>query len=66
LQSGHAEAKASGINCSLFIDTSLDRIVPFHLSSETVQDILDALSPEKIAEARAAYERQKALEDMFQ
>ncbi|MCL1815751.1 MAG: hypothetical protein FWG27_08050 [Treponema sp.] len=49
----------------LFVDSSLEIIASFRLSSATVQELLDALSPEKLADARDAYERQKALEEMF-
>jgi len=51
---------------TLYIDTTLDRIVPFRLSSKTVEEMYLALSPEKLTEARDAYERQRALEEMFQ
>lgn len=50
---------------ALYIDTTLDKIAPFRLSSGMVQELLDALSPEKLAEAREAHERQKALEELF-
>jgi hypothetical protein len=49
----------------LYVDTTLDKITPFRLSSSMVQDMLDAISPEKLTEARDAYEQQKALEDLF-
>jgi len=51
---------------TLFVDTSLDKLVPFRLSSNQVREFLEALSPEKLAEAREAYERRKALEQMFE
>jgi len=51
---------------TLYIDTTLDRIEPFRLSSKTVREMQLALSPEKLSEAWDAYERQKALEEMFQ
>ena len=50
---------------TLFVDTTLDRIAPFRLSSEAAAELLEALSPEKLAEAREAWERQKALEESF-
>jgi len=50
---------------SLYIDTTLDKITPFRLSSSLVQEFLDAISPEKITEAREAYEQQRALEELF-
>ena len=50
---------------SLFIDTSLERITPFRLSSNTVREMQDALTQEKLSEAWDAYENQKALEEMF-
>ena len=50
---------------TLFVDTNIDAISPFRLSSKTVQELLDALSPENLTEARNAYERQRALEDLF-
>jgi len=50
---------------SLYVDTTLDKITPFRLSSTLVQELLDALSPEKILEAREAYEQQRALEELF-
>ena len=50
---------------TLFVDTTLDRIVPFRLSSKTVREMQAALIPEKLTEAFNAYERQKALEEMF-
>ena len=50
---------------SLFIDTSADRITPFRISSNDVEELLFALSPENLAEAWLAYERQRALEDLF-
>jgi len=49
----------------LYIDTTLDKITPFRLSSTMVQEFLDAISPEKITEAREAYEQQRALEELF-
>jgi hypothetical protein len=51
---------------TLFVDTTLDRITPFRLSSITVHDMRAALSPEKLLEAWDAYEQQRALEGMFQ
>jgi hypothetical protein len=50
---------------TLFVDTTLERIVPFRLSAETVRSFLDALTPEHLEEAREAYEQQKALEELF-
>jgi hypothetical protein len=50
---------------TLFVDTTLDRITPFRLGSKTIKEMQLALSPEKLAEARDAYERQKALEELF-
>jgi hypothetical protein len=50
---------------TLFIDTSVDKIAPFRLSSKQVQELLDVLAPEKLAEAREAYEQQRALEELF-
>jgi len=50
---------------TLFIDTTLDKIVPFRLSSKTVRELQLALSPEKLKEALESYEQQRALEDMF-
>jgi hypothetical protein len=43
----------------------VDKIAPFRLSSKQVQELLDALAPDKLAEARKAYEEQRALEDLF-
>ncbi|MDR2663718.1 MAG: hypothetical protein LBC31_12050 [Treponema sp.] len=50
---------------ALFVDTTLDRIAPFRLSAETVRSFRDALTLEHLEEAREAYERQKALEELF-
>jgi hypothetical protein len=50
---------------TLYVDTTLERIVPFRLSSQTIQEMQDALTPEKLAEARETYENQKALEELF-
>jgi hypothetical protein len=50
---------------TLYIDTTLDKIAPFRLSSSMVQELLDAISPEKLTEAREAYEQQRALEELF-
>ncbi|MDR1144113.1 MAG: hypothetical protein LBK77_07865 [Spirochaetaceae bacterium] len=50
---------------TLFVDTTLDRITPFRLSAETVRSFQDALTPEHLEEARDAYVRQKALEELF-
>ena len=50
---------------TLFIDTTLDRIVPFRLSSKTIREMQLALTPEKLNEALEAYKRQRALEEMF-
>ena len=50
---------------TLYVDTTLERITPFRLDSKTVQEMLFALSPEKLSEAWDAYERQRALEGMF-
>jgi len=63
--SGGASGETPAIRYTLFVDTSLAAISPFRLSSKTVQELLDALSPENLAEARNAYERQRALEEMF-
>ena len=49
----------------LFIDTTLDRITPFRLSSKTIQEMQFALSPEKLNEALDAYKQQRALEEMY-
>jgi len=53
-------------NYTLFVDTSLDKMVPFRLSPNQVQEFLDALGPERLAEARETYEQRKALELMFE
>jgi hypothetical protein len=53
------------VRYTLFIDTTLDRIAPFRLSSKTVKEMQLALSPEKLTEARDTWERQKALEELF-
>jgi hypothetical protein len=50
---------------TLFVDTTLEAIPPFRLSSKGVQELLDALSPEKLADAQEIYERQRALEELF-
>jgi hypothetical protein len=50
---------------TLFVDTTLERIAPFRLSAETVRSFREALTPEHLEEAREAYERQKALEELF-
>jgi hypothetical protein len=50
---------------SLFVDPSVDTLVPFNLTRDQAEEFLAALSPEKLAEARDAYERQKALEALF-
>ncbi|MCL1928409.1 MAG: hypothetical protein FWG07_06435 [Treponema sp.] len=50
---------------TLFIDTTLEKIIPFRLSSKTIQDMQAALTPEKLSEAWDTYENQKALEEMF-
>ena len=50
---------------TLYIDTTLDKITPFRLDSKTIQEMLFALSPDKLMEAREAYERQRALGEMF-
>ncbi|MDR1307170.1 MAG: hypothetical protein LBK74_06330 [Treponema sp.] len=50
---------------ALFVDTTLDRITPFRLSAETVRSFQEALTPEHLEEARDAYVRQKALEELF-
>ena len=51
---------------SLFADTTLERIIPFRLSSKTVEEMLFAFSAEQLSEAWEAYLQQKALEEMFQ
>ena len=51
---------------TLYIDTTLDRIAPFRLTSKTIKEMHLALSPEKLTESWDAYERQRALEEMFQ
>ncbi|MDR2470696.1 MAG: hypothetical protein LBD09_01125 [Treponema sp.] len=60
-----AAAEETPVGYTLFIDTTLDRIAPFRLSSEAAAELLEALSPEHLAEAREAWEQQKALEDLF-
>ena len=50
---------------SLFIDTTLERVAPFRLSSFTIREMQEALAPDKLDEAWDAYENQKALEGMF-
>ena len=50
---------------TIYIDTTLERIVPFRLSSNTIREMQEALTPEKLSEAWDAYENQKALEEMF-
>jgi hypothetical protein len=50
---------------TLFIDTSFDPIGSFRLSRETVEEFLEALSLEHLEETLEAYERQKALEELF-
>ncbi|MDR2073615.1 MAG: hypothetical protein LBP60_09325 [Spirochaetaceae bacterium] len=50
---------------NLYIDTTLEVVVPFRLSRETVREYLKALSPEHLAESRDVYEQQKALKDLF-
>lgn len=49
----------------LFVDTTLDRILPFRLSSQTAAEFLEALSPEKLAASWESYRQQKALEALF-
>ena len=61
----NAATTESTAQYTLYIDTTLERIPSFHLSSKTVQEFLEALSPEKLAEAKTAHERQKALEKLF-
>jgi hypothetical protein len=63
---GNIEDETQPASYWLFFDTSLERIVPFRLSSETVQELHFALSPENLAEAWYAHERQRALEALFQ
>jgi hypothetical protein len=58
-------ASAGETRYTLFVDTNLEKIKPFRLSSEQVQDFLAALLPEKLAEARDAYMERKALEELF-
>ena len=53
------------VRYTLYIDTTLERITPFRLDSKTVKEMQLALSSEKLAEARDAYERKRALEEMF-
>jgi hypothetical protein len=50
---------------ALFVDTNLEKIKPFRLSSEQVQEFLAALLPEKLAEARETYLERRALEELF-
>lgn len=50
---------------TLFVDTNLEKIKPFRLSSEQVQEFLNALLPEKLAESHEAYMERKALEALF-
>ena len=50
---------------TLYIDTTLDKIIPFRLSSKTIREMQAALTPEKLNEAWEIYENQKALEEMF-
>ncbi|MDR2313618.1 MAG: hypothetical protein LBE02_03715 [Spirochaetaceae bacterium] len=50
---------------NLYVDTTLDAAAPFRLSRETVREVLQALSPEHLAESRAVYEQQRALENLF-
>ena len=57
--------EAPATRYTLYVDTTLERITPFRLDSKTVQEMLFALSPEKLTEAWDAYERQRALEEMF-
>ena len=59
------EDEAPPMIYSLFIDSSLERIPPFRISSNDVEELLFALSPENLAEAWLAHERQRALEDLF-
>ncbi|MDR2471080.1 MAG: hypothetical protein LBD09_03090 [Treponema sp.] len=50
---------------TLFIDSGLDVVSPFRLSREQAEAFLASLTPDKLAEARAVYDRQKALEELF-
>ena len=50
---------------TLFIDTTLEKIIPFRLSSKTIREMQAALAPEQLSEAWEIYENQKALEEMF-
>jgi hypothetical protein len=59
------QGSSPAVRYTLFIDTTLEQIPQFRLSSKTVQELLGTLAPEKLAEARKAYERQKALEERF-
>ena len=59
------EGEAPPMIYSLFIDTSLERISPLRISSNDIEELLYALSPENLAEAWHAHERQRALEDLF-
>jgi len=63
---GSAASGVQETRYTLFVDTNLDKLVPFRLSSNQVREFLDALSPEKLAEAREAYAQRKALEQMFE
>ena len=58
-------AEAPPTRYTLYIETTLDRIVPFRLNSQTVHEMYFALLPEQLTEARSAYERQRSLEEMF-
>ena len=50
---------------TLYIDTTLDRINPFRLSSKTIKEMQEALTPQNLSEAWEIHENQKALEEMF-
>jgi hypothetical protein len=50
---------------TLFIDTSFDALGSFRLSHDAIVEFLEALSLEHLEEALETYERQKALEELF-
>jgi hypothetical protein len=62
---GPIDPAAAETRYTLFVDTNLEKIKPFRLSSEQAQDFLSALLPEKLAESHDAYLERRAMEELF-